>query len=46
MKKKRNTHDNIVLLAKTNLNIIKIWTSKALIDLYVIYEEFVSVKMC
>ena len=34
----------MVLLAKTKLNMVAVLISKALIDLYISYEEFVSVN--
>ena len=43
-KKKRNKHDEIVLLAKTKLDTIKVLISKSLINSFVSYDEFVSVN--
>ena len=43
IKKNKNKHDNIALLAKYKLNIIEILISKALNDSNVTYDEFVSV---
>ena len=43
-KKKRKKHDHIVLLAKTKLNSIEVLISKALIDLYINHDDFVSVN--
>ena len=40
----REKHDKIVLLPKTKLNAIKVLIAKALIDLYVNHDEFVSVN--
>ena len=37
-------HDRIVLLAKTELNTIKVLISKALINSYINHDEFVSVN--
>ena len=42
--KKRKKHDKIVLLAKTKLNTIGVSISKALIDLIISHDEFVSVN--
>ena len=42
--KKRKKHDKIVLLAKTKLNAIRVLISKALIDLIISHDEFVSVN--
>ena len=44
IKNKRKKHDNIVLLAKTKLNTIKVLISKALIDSYINCEEFALVN--
>ena len=44
IKKKKKKHDKIVLLAKSKLNNIKVWTSKALIDLVVSHGEFLLIK--
>ena len=37
-------HDRIVLLAKTELNTIKVLISKAVINSYINHDEFVSVN--
>ena len=39
IKKKKKSHDKIVLLGKANLNTIEILISKALIDSYIIHER-------
>ena len=44
IKKKKKKHDKIVLLAKTNLNTIEVLISKALIELNISRDEFVSVN--
>ena len=44
IKKKKKKHDKIVLLAKSKLNGIDVLISKALIDSYISYVEFVSVN--
>ena len=44
IKKKRKTHDEIVLLSKTKLNSIEVLISKGLIDSRVSHEELVSVN--
>ena len=44
MKKKKKKHDKIVLLGKTKLDTIGVIISKALIDLYISHDEFVSVN--
>ena len=44
IKKKKKKHDKIVLLRKTKLDIIEVLISKALIDSYISYDEFVSVN--
>ena len=41
IKKMRKEHDQIVLLAKTELNRIEVLVSKALIDSYISHDEFV-----
>ena len=41
IKKMRKEHDQIVLLAKTELNRIEVLISKALIDSYISHDEFV-----
>ena len=38
---KKKKHDEIVLLAKTKLNTIEVLVSRALINLYISYDEFV-----
>lgn len=45
IKKKRKKHDKIVLPAKTILGAIKFLISKALINLYVNHDKFVSVNV-
>ena len=42
IKKKGKKHDNIVLPAKTKLNIIKVLIFKVLVDSYINNDEFVS----
>ena len=42
IKKKRKKHDKIVLLVKTKLKTIQVLISRALIDSYSRYDEFVS----
>ena len=42
IKKKRKKHDKIVLLVKTKLKTIQVLISRALIDSYISYDEFVS----
>ena len=42
MKKKRKKHDNIVLLTKTKINTIKVYTSKALVNSNIYRDEFGS----
>ena len=42
--KKKKKHDKTALLTKTNLNAIEVLISKVLINLYINYDEFVSVK--
>ena len=44
IKKKKKTHDEIVLLRKDKLNTIEILISKDLIDSYISHNEFVSVN--
>ena len=44
IKKKRKKHDKIVLLAKTKLDTIEVFISKALIYSYINHQEFVSVN--
>ena len=44
IKEKGKKHDLVVLLAKTQLNSIKVLISKALIDWYISHDEFVSVN--
>ena len=43
IKKKKMKHDKIALLAKSKLNAIEVFISKALIDLVIIYNEFVLI---
>ena len=43
IKKKEKKHDKIAFSAKINLNTIKVLISKALIDLNISHDEFVSV---
>ena len=43
-KKMKEKHDKIVLIAKTELNIIQVLISKALVYLYINHDEFVSVN--
>ena len=40
IKKKKQKHDKIVLLVKSNLNIIEVLISKALIDSNISHDEF------
>ena len=42
--KYKKSHDKKVLLAKTKLNSIEVSISKAVIDSYISYDEFVPVK--
>ena len=42
--KKKKKHDKIVLLGKTNLDIIEVLVSKALIDSYISHDKFFSVN--
>ena len=44
IKKKREKHDKIVLLANTKLSTIEVMISKAFTDLYINHEDFVSVN--
>ena len=37
----KNKHNQIALLANTKLNTKQVWISKALIDSYIIHDEFV-----
>ena len=46
IKKKKKKHDKIVPLGKDKLNIIEVPISKALINLYISHDEFVSAKKC
>ena len=41
-KKKKNTHDKIVLPVKTKLDTIEVLISRTFIDSYISYDEFVS----
>ena len=43
-KKKKKKPSKIVLFGKTRLDITKVLISKALINLYISYDEFVSVN--
>ena len=40
----RKKHDNIVLLAKSQINRIEVLISKALIDSNISHDEFVLIK--
>ena len=42
--KKRKQHDHIVLLAKNKLSLIEVLIAKVLINLYINYEELISVN--
>ena len=44
IKKKKNKHDKIVLLAKSKLNSIEVLLSKSLIDSVVSHDEFVLIS--
>ena len=44
IKKGRKKHDKIVLLGKTRLDSFEVLISKALIDLYINHDKFVSVN--
>ena len=44
IKRKKQNHDNIMLLARTKLNTIVALISKFLIDSYINHSEFVSVN--
>ena len=44
IKKKKDKHDKIVLLAKSKLNRIKVLTSKALIDWNISHDEFILIN--
>ena len=44
IKKKRNKHDQIVLLSKIKLNSVEVSISKALIDSNISHNEFGSVN--
>ena len=44
MEKKKKKHNKIVLLAKTKLNTVEVLFFKALIDLNISHDEFVSVN--
>ena len=44
IKKKKKTHDNIVLLAKPQLNIIELLIPKALIDSNISCDEIVLIN--
>ena len=43
-KKNKKRHDEMVLLAETELNIIEVLVSKALIDSYISHDEFVLIN--
>ena len=44
IKKKKEKHDKKILLAKIKLNSIEVLISKALIDSYIIQDEFFSIN--
>ena len=44
IKKKKNKHDKIVLLAKSKLNRIKVLISKVLIDSEVSHDDFILIN--
>ena len=44
IKKKKKKHDKIVLLAKTKLNNEQVLISKALMDMNITHDEFVSIN--
>ena len=44
IKKKKNKHDKIALLAKSKLNSIEVLISKALIDSVIIHDQFVLIN--
>ena len=44
IKKKKEKHDNIVLLGKYKLNTIEVLISEALIDSYISHDEFVLIN--
>ena len=44
IERKKKKHNKIVFLAKTKLNSIEVFISKALINSYHNYDKFVSVK--
>ena len=44
VKKKKKMHDKIVLFGKDKLNIIEVLISKALINLYISHDKFVTVS--
>ena len=44
IKIKKKKHDKIVLLAKTKLNTIEVFISKALIDSYINHDKIVSLN--
>ena len=44
IKKKKNNHDKLVLLAKSKLNSIEVLISIALIDSVIIHDEFVLIN--
>ena len=43
IKKKKNKHDKIVLLAKSKLNRIEVLISKSLIDSVISHDEFILI---
>ena len=44
IKKKKKKHDKTVILSKTKLNTLEVLISKALIELYINHDKFVSVN--
>ena len=44
IKKKKEKHDNIVLLGKYKLNTIEVLISEALIDSYISHDEFILIN--
>ena len=44
IKKEKKKHDKILLLGKDKLNTVEVLISKALIDLYISHDKFVSVN--
>ena len=45
IKKKKQKHDKIVLLANTKLNSIEVLISKALFDWNITHDKFVSINV-